>query len=138
MYLGKLVELGTGDDIYHSPAHPYTDGADQDNPGARSRGRKQQKGRTSRSGGEPPSPDPPSVRLPVPHPLPAGAGHVRGGRATAAELRPRPSGGLPLPVRRAADENGSHAALSSATSDERSKMKLSTPAPAADPCWSRR
>jgi oligopeptide/dipeptide ABC transporter ATP-binding protein len=24
MYLGKLVELGTGDDIYHRPAHPYT------------------------------------------------------------------------------------------------------------------
>jgi peptide/nickel transport system ATP-binding protein len=26
MYLGKLVELGTGDDIYRRPAHPYTDG----------------------------------------------------------------------------------------------------------------
>jgi peptide/nickel transport system ATP-binding protein len=25
MYLGKLVEIGTGDDIYHRPAHPYTD-----------------------------------------------------------------------------------------------------------------
>ncbi|MDE3130587.1 MAG: dipeptide ABC transporter ATP-binding protein, partial [Acidobacteriota bacterium] len=25
MYLGKLVELGTGDDIYRHPAHPYTD-----------------------------------------------------------------------------------------------------------------
>jgi oligopeptide/dipeptide ABC transporter ATP-binding protein len=25
MYLGKLVELGTGDQIYHSPAHPYTE-----------------------------------------------------------------------------------------------------------------
>ncbi len=25
MYLGKLVELGTGDDIYHRAAHPYTD-----------------------------------------------------------------------------------------------------------------
>jgi peptide/nickel transport system ATP-binding protein len=24
MYLGKLVELGTGDDIYARPAHPYT------------------------------------------------------------------------------------------------------------------
>jgi len=24
MYLGKLVELGTGDDIYSRPAHPYT------------------------------------------------------------------------------------------------------------------
>jgi peptide/nickel transport system ATP-binding protein len=25
MYLGKLVELGSGDDIYRRPAHPYTD-----------------------------------------------------------------------------------------------------------------
>jgi oligopeptide/dipeptide ABC transporter ATP-binding protein len=25
MYLGKVVELGTGDDIYQRPAHPYTD-----------------------------------------------------------------------------------------------------------------
>jgi peptide/nickel transport system ATP-binding protein len=24
MYLGKIVELGTGDDIYKRPAHPYT------------------------------------------------------------------------------------------------------------------
>ena len=26
MYLGKLVELGSGDDIYHHAAHPYTAG----------------------------------------------------------------------------------------------------------------
>ena len=26
MYLGKLVELGSGEDIYERPAHPYTDG----------------------------------------------------------------------------------------------------------------
>jgi peptide/nickel transport system ATP-binding protein len=26
MYLGKLVEIGTGDDIYARPAHPYTAG----------------------------------------------------------------------------------------------------------------
>jgi oligopeptide/dipeptide ABC transporter ATP-binding protein len=25
MYLGKLVELGSGDDVYHRPAHPYTE-----------------------------------------------------------------------------------------------------------------
>jgi oligopeptide/dipeptide ABC transporter ATP-binding protein len=26
MYLGKLVELGDGEDIYNRPAHPYTAG----------------------------------------------------------------------------------------------------------------
>ncbi len=26
LYLGKLVEIGTGDDVYHAPAHPYTAG----------------------------------------------------------------------------------------------------------------
>ena len=26
MYLGKLVEVGTGDEVYHRPAHPYTAG----------------------------------------------------------------------------------------------------------------
>jgi oligopeptide/dipeptide ABC transporter ATP-binding protein len=26
MYLGKLVERGSGEDIYHNPAHPYTAG----------------------------------------------------------------------------------------------------------------
>ena len=26
MYLGKLVELGSGEDVYRRPAHPYTDG----------------------------------------------------------------------------------------------------------------
>jgi peptide/nickel transport system ATP-binding protein len=26
MYLGKLIEVGSGDDIYRRPAHPYTDG----------------------------------------------------------------------------------------------------------------
>ncbi|HEX5405898.1 MAG TPA: ABC transporter ATP-binding protein [Pseudonocardiaceae bacterium] len=26
MYLGKMVEVGNGDDIYHRPAHPYTAG----------------------------------------------------------------------------------------------------------------
>jgi oligopeptide/dipeptide ABC transporter ATP-binding protein len=25
MYLGKLVELGSGEDIYRRPAHPYTE-----------------------------------------------------------------------------------------------------------------
>ena len=35
MYLGKLVELGTGDDIYHARRPPLHRRADQDDPAAR-------------------------------------------------------------------------------------------------------
>ena len=35
MYLGKLVEIGSGDDIYRRAGAPLHGGADQDDPGAR-------------------------------------------------------------------------------------------------------
>ncbi len=39
MYLGKMVELGSGADIYARPAHPYTAGLLGRDPGARARAR---------------------------------------------------------------------------------------------------
>jgi ABC-type oligopeptide transport system ATPase subunit len=38
MYLGKLVEMGSAEDIYQRAAHPYTARADRDHPGPRSCG----------------------------------------------------------------------------------------------------
>ena len=95
MYLGKIVEIGTGADIYHRAAHPYTEALIKaipvpDPAAARRRGR--------RDPWRAAQPDQPSVRVQVPHPLPAGAGEVRGGRAGAAQLRSRAPGGLPLPA----------------------------------------
>ena len=96
MYLGKIVELGTGDDIYQRRGAPLHGGADQDDPGARSGGREgQDRGRHPRRAAEP---DRPAVGLPFPHALPARAGDLRRGRAAAAPLRPEPSGRLPLPA----------------------------------------
>ncbi len=59
MYLGKLVEIGTGDDIYRRPAHPYTDALIKTIPLPDPRAERQKDGTGIR--GELPSPiDPPS------------------------------------------------------------------------------
>ena len=96
MYLGKIVELGTGDDIYRRPAHPYTDALIKTIPLPDPAAERAKTDVGIR--GELPSPIDPAVGLPLPDPLPAGAGEVRRGGAAAAPLRPRPSGGLPLPA----------------------------------------
>ena len=83
MYLGKLVELGTGDDIYHRPAHPYTEALIKTIPVPDPRAERTR--RTSGFAASCPSPiDPPSgcrfrTRCPI------RAGHVRRGRARAAD-----------------------------------------------------
>ena len=96
MYLGKLVELGTGDDIYRAPGAPLHGGADQDDPRAGPGDREgQDRRRHPRRAAEP---DRSALRLPLPYALPARAGDLRRGRAAAAPLRAEPSGGLPLPA----------------------------------------
>ena len=80
MYLGKLCEVGPGEEVYRQPLHPYTRALLDSVPGtatARSRD-DTHPGRAAVAG-------PPAERLPVPHPLPArraalrgrGAGHAR-------------------------------------------------------------
>ncbi|HEX3593208.1 MAG TPA: ABC transporter ATP-binding protein [Pseudonocardiaceae bacterium] len=59
MYLGKMVEVGNGDDIYHHPAHPYTAGLINTIPVPNPRIEKAKSGVAIK--GEIPSPiDPPS------------------------------------------------------------------------------
>ena len=98
MYLGKVVELGTGDDIYRRAAHPYTDALIKtipvpDPPVERA---KTEVGIR----GELPSPiDPPSgcrfrTRCPRAQELCAAEEPRCGGSG-------RPPGGLPLPAPRA-------------------------------------
>ena len=105
MYLGKLVEIGTGDDVYARPAHPYTSGLLELGPGT-------QPGAAALEGSHPDDrrtalPAPPTFGVPVPYPLPQG-------QALCAEEEPAlgPFGGqhyaachFPLqePVRTAAE-----------------------------------
>ena len=99
MYLGKLVELGTGDDIYRRAAHPYTDGLIKTIPVPdpaveRAKTEVAHPGRAAQL-------DQPAVRMPLPNALPPRAGAVCRGGAAAAPVRPRTPGRLPLPAPRA-------------------------------------
>ena len=94
MYLGKLVEMGSADDIYQRAAHPYTAGLIATIPVpdpevARARQGAGHQGRAAQ-------PDQAAVGLPVPHPVPVRAGSVRRRGAAAALVRARPRGRLPL------------------------------------------
>ncbi len=101
MYLGKMVELADGNDLYDHPRHPYTgallSAIPIPNPDV-ARARK-----PIVLEGDVPSPINPPERVPLPPPLPAlPAGHVRRGRAAAgAERRGRPRDGVPLSRSRA-------------------------------------
>ena len=96
MYLGKLVELGSAQDIYERPAHPYTAGLIATIPAPKPVRRAGQEGR--RHQGRAAQPGEPAVRLPVPHQVQVRAGALLRRRAAVAELRPGPRGGLPLPA----------------------------------------
>ena len=78
MYLGKICEVGSPDDLYATPAHPYTAALLRSipvpdptvPPGAERAPHRR-----------PALPDRPAGRLPVPHPVPAGPGALRDGGA---------------------------------------------------------
>ena len=96
MYLGKIVELGTGDDIYRRPAHPYTEALIKTipMPDPAAERAKSDVGHPRRA----PEPDHPAVGVSLQDPLPARAGPVRRGGAAAAPVRADATGGVPLPA----------------------------------------
>ena len=84
MYLGKIVEIGTEDEIYERPTHPYTqallsavpvpDPTQRDNEGDHpAHRRRAEPGRSA-------------LGLPVPDPLLEGAGHLRRARSPLLEI----------------------------------------------------
>jgi peptide/nickel transport system ATP-binding protein len=116
MYLGKIVELGTGDDIYHRAAHPYTDALIKTIPVPDPAVERDKE--DVPISGELPSPidPPPGCRF-----------HTRCPRAQAkcAEVEPELRSFGPghqaachYPLQPAADENGAAVALSGSTSPE--------------------
>ena len=97
MYLGKIVELGSRDDVYADARHPYTQAllsaAPVPDPAQE---RQRQPDRADRGRAQPGRP---AVGLPVPDPLLEGAGGVRhrGAAAAAAGWRHGSRRRLPLP-----------------------------------------
>ena len=96
MYLGKLVEIGSAQDIYERAAHPYTAGPDRHHPGARADRGTGQAGR--RHQGRAAQPGEPALRVQVPDQVPVRPGALRRRRAQAPVVRPGSHGGLPLPA----------------------------------------
>ena len=99
MYLGKIVEIGTDDEIYEQPDAPVHPGAAVGGAGARP-GRRASTRERIVLAGDVPSPGRPAVGLPLPHPLLEGAGHLR---RRGAALDPAGSG--PPPVAPATSPN---------------------------------
>ena len=95
MYLGKIVELASSDQLYGHPRHALHGRADVGGADRR-----------SEAGGGQEAPDPrrrravadqPAAGVPLPHPLLEGAGHLPPGRAAAGGQGRRQHRRLPLP-----------------------------------------
>ena len=96
MYLGKVVELGTGDDIYRRPAHPYTDALIKTIPvpdpaAERAKTEVGIRGRASQ-------PDRPAVRMPFQDPLPRAQALCGEQEPVSAPVRADAAGGVPFPA----------------------------------------
>ena len=82
MYLGKICEVGAPDDLYATPAHPYTAALLRSIPVPDPTVPPVQSGLLT---GDLPVADRPARRLPVPHPLPARPGALRRSRSRRSE-----------------------------------------------------
>ncbi len=81
MYLGKIVEIGSGEALYGFPRHPYTGALLAAVPVADPSAGPRERELLS---GDVPSPAEPAQRMPLSHPLPEGAGALLGAGAAAA------------------------------------------------------
>ena len=98
MYLGKVVEEGSAEQLYGHPRHPYSASLLSAVPVADPRAGAQQGARRAR--GRRAEPAQPAVGLPVPPALPARPADLLRGGAAAAQARRGPLRRLPLPVER--------------------------------------
>ena len=84
MYLGKMVEIGSGDDVYRRPVHHYTAALIAAVPEPDPAWDKAQLRRSPTYGASCPPPQP-AIGLPVPHPLPGRPARLRSGRTTPGD-----------------------------------------------------
>ena len=95
MYMGRIVELGSRDEVFSRPSHPYTQALVSAVP-VPEPAQREERSRILLAG-EVPNPMKPSLGMPVPHPLLEGPGSLRerDPRAGTSPRRKRPDR-LPL------------------------------------------
>ena len=98
MYLGKIMELSPGEELYAKPIHPYTAALLNAVPIPDPRENRSRERIVLE--GEPPNPIDPPTRLRLPHALPARDRDLPHGRAAADRVRQRPPRRLPSPAER--------------------------------------